>query len=86
MPPVSTVTPSRPDAVRCLSDRLLGMSYGQIKALPQVSEARADIIGAGSLILRLCPGAAAVSPGDGVDPGYSLRPSDGDARRTPLRL
>ena len=42
------------DAVRCLSDRLLGMSYGQIKALPQVSEARADIIGAGSLILRLC--------------------------------
>ena len=41
-------------AVRCLSDRLLGMSYGRIRALPQVSEARADIIGAGSLILRLC--------------------------------
>ena len=42
------------EAVGRLSDRLLEMSYGQIKALPQVSEARADIIGAGSLILRLC--------------------------------
>ncbi len=40
--------------VRRLSDRLLGMTWEQIKALPQVSDARADIIGAGSLILRHC--------------------------------
>ena len=40
--------------VRRLSDWLLGMTLEQIKALPQVSDARADIICAGSLILRHC--------------------------------
>ena len=42
------------DSVRRLSDRLLDMAWEPIKALPQVSDARADIIGAGSLILRHC--------------------------------
>ena len=35
-----------------LSDCLLAMSLQEIRALPQVSDQRADIIGAGSLILR----------------------------------
>ena len=45
-----------------LSDFLLSLSYDQIRAIPQVNEQRADIIGAGTLILRRalrqckCPG------------------------------
>lgn len=45
-----------------LSDRLLSLSHDQIQAIPQVNEQRADIIGAGTLILRhalsqcKCPG------------------------------
>jgi len=40
------------DAVTRWSDQLLSMSHDGIRALPQVNEQRADIIGAGSLILR----------------------------------
>ena len=40
------------DAVTRWSERLLSMSHDDIRALPQVNEQRADIIGAGSLILR----------------------------------
>ncbi|MEW6750569.1 MAG: Ppx/GppA phosphatase family protein [Candidatus Latescibacterota bacterium] len=48
--------------VEVLSDQLLGLGHAQIAAIPQVSPQRADIISAGSLILRLalqawgCPG------------------------------
>lgn len=42
------------EAVRRLSDWLLEMTYEEVKALPQVNAARADIIGAGSLVLRRC--------------------------------
>ena len=34
------------------SDRLLSLTHDSISALPQVNEQRADIIGAGALILR----------------------------------
>jgi exopolyphosphatase/guanosine-5'-triphosphate,3'-diphosphate pyrophosphatase len=50
------------ERVEALSDRLLSLSLEHICALPPVSEQRADIIGAGSLILRAflrqnhCPG------------------------------
>lgn len=39
-------------AVKALSSRLLTMEYDAIRAWPQVEDQRADIIGAGSLILR----------------------------------
>jgi exopolyphosphatase/guanosine-5'-triphosphate,3'-diphosphate pyrophosphatase len=39
-------------AAAALSDRLLALRHEEICALPQVSDQRADIIGAGSLILR----------------------------------
>jgi exopolyphosphatase/guanosine-5'-triphosphate,3'-diphosphate pyrophosphatase len=39
-------------AVTALSERLLTMEHADIVALPQVSDQRADIIGAGALILR----------------------------------
>ncbi len=42
---------ARPRVVE-LSDMLLGLNLEQIRALPQVSDQRADIITAGSLILR----------------------------------
>lgn len=40
------------DAVADLSHRLLAMPHQEIRDLPQVNEQRADIIGAGALILR----------------------------------
>lgn len=40
------------DAVARLCDRLLALTLEQIRALPPVSEQRADIIAAGALILR----------------------------------
>jgi exopolyphosphatase / guanosine-5'-triphosphate,3'-diphosphate pyrophosphatase len=40
------------DAIISWSERLLHLTHDDIRALPQVNEQRADIIGAGSLILR----------------------------------
>lgn len=40
------------EAAETLCDQLLSLTHEQIRALPQVSDQRADIIGAGSLILR----------------------------------
>lgn len=41
------------DAVTRIADRLLSLPYEQIRAIPQISDQRADIISAGALILQL---------------------------------